>query len=133
MSEIVQRFVWFFVASCAIAYVVFLLAGHMISADAAEVQRTVFVRDSLEPGVHHLSGMVFVPTTCSELTVRAQQVEDAVYELQFTTWETPVVKCAKEEVPRVFNVIVFAPSTGVRFFATLDGSTLPIVVLPYID
>lgn len=132
MSEIVLRLVWFFVASCAVAYMVFLIAGHMIRTEAAEIGNTVLVRDALQPGVHHLSGMIFVPSTCSELTVKSEKIGDTLYELRFSTWETPVVKCAKEEVPRAFSAIVFAPSTGIHFVASLDGVTLPIVVLPYI-
>lgn len=132
MGEIVLRLVWFFVASCAVAYMVFLIAGHMIRTEAAEIGNTVLVRDALEPGVHHLSGMIFVPSTCSELIVKTEKVADTTYELRFSTWETPVVKCTKEEVPRAFNVIIFAPSTGVQFVASLDSVMLPIVVIPYI-
>lgn len=132
MGEIVRRLVWFFIVSAAIAYSVFFVVGRMLYADAKDAD-TVLIRDSIEKGVHHLTGMVMVHTTCTELTVKPEAVSDSRYHLAFETWDVPTVTCEREETPRHFSAIVFAPAYGVHFTASVDGEPLSISVLPYTD
>lgn len=134
MAEILRRLLWFFICSCAIAYALFLLAGSTIRASAIDQSRVVQVRDSLAPGVHNLAGMVMVRSTCSELSVRTEQLSDTLFELQFTTWnEASLATCVQEDTPRSFRALIFAPAVGVDFSATLDGEPLVLSVIPSVE
>ena len=130
MYEMFSRVVWFFVVASAVAYATYLVAGSIVNAQASDAYRPVVIRDELGPGVHHLSGMVMVPTLCHELTLRTEEVSATAYALLFRTWREPSMDCASEEVPRYFRAVLFAPAAGVEFIATLDGAGLPIVVMP---
>ena len=130
MGDVIRHLVWFFIVSSAVAYGSFLLIGSAIHADAAGSRRAVIIRDELARGVHDLSGMLMVPSTCQQITVRGDKVDKFTYRLAFTTWDEPAVVCAKEETPRAFRTTVFAPSVGVDFNATLDEIALPIAVYP---
>ena len=132
MSDIAKRLAWSYVASSAVAYMVFLTVGSYIYTRAADSTGATLVRDELTPGAHHLSGMVMVPSTCAELIVHTEQVSAELYRLHFKTWETPGVECVSEETPRAFRTLVSAPAMGLRFIATLDDIPYPIVVLPTI-
>ena len=129
MIDMARRFAWFSIVSCAIAYAIFLVVGTVIHTQVVDESRIVLIRDRLAPNTHHLSGMIMVPRTCTELSVRTEQVSEYTYQLLFRTWEAPSVRCEEEEVPRSFNSTVFAPAVGVRFLATLDGTPIPIVVI----
>lgn len=134
MADIFRRMLWFFIVCCAIAYAFFLLIGSTINTRAIDESRTVVARDALSQGAHNLSGMVMVRSTCDELTVRTKQLSFDTYLLQFTTWNQPsIASCAKEDTPRSFRALVFAPSVGVRFTATLDDEPLRITVIPSIE
>lgn len=134
MADIFRRLLWFFIVSCAIAYAFFLLIGSTIHAAAIDQSRVVVARDSLSQGAHNLSGMVMVHSTCDELSVRSVQLSDTLYQLQFSTWNEPSVQsCSKEDTPRSFRALVFAPSAGVYFSATLDDEPLTISVIPSIE
>lgn len=127
MLELARRLVWFFVVASALSYAVFLVAGATIHKEALATTRTVLVRDFLKVGEHHLSGMVMVPSTCRQLSVKVQEIDETLYHLKFTTWEEPYVKeCVHEDTPRAFRAIVFAPSVGIHFIATLDESPLQL-------
>lgn len=130
MGAILSRMLWFFVVASLIAYATYLVAGSIVSAEASGENTPVIVRDELGKGVHHLSGMVMVPTACDQLSVRVEPASPLQYVLVFRTWREPSVDCTEDEVPRYFRAIHFAPSTGIGFIATLDGIGLPIVVLP---
>lgn len=130
MADMARRLAWFFIVASAVSYACFLILGSTIQARADSDARTVFIRDVREAGVHRLSGMVMVQSTCADLYVRAEQHSNTNYGLVFSTWEQPALECARESVPRAFNAIVFAPAVGVHFTATLDGKPLPIVVVP---
>ena len=101
-----------------------------LSQFIADENIPVIVRDELGQGVHHLSGMVMVPSSCDQLSVRVEPRSDITFVLVFRTWREPSTDCILDETPRYFRAILFAPSTGVGFSATLDGLGFPIVVLP---
>ncbi len=130
MGDVIRRLVWFFIVSSAVAYGSFLLIGSAIHADAARERGAIIIRDELARGVHHLSGMIVVSSTCQQVTVRGDKVGAFAYRLAFSTWDEPSVACAKEETPRVFRATIFAPSVGVDFKATLDDIDVPIAVYP---
>jgi hypothetical protein len=133
MSETIRHLAWFFVVASAISYSIFLIAGGFISASATDAARIAQVRDSLSPGAHHLSGMVMVPSTCSELSVRTEDRGNYTYELVFTTWKEPAVRCSAEDTPRAFHALLFAPAAGVHIIATLDGSPLTLALFPAVQ
>ena len=130
MRAIFSRMLWFLVVASFVAYAVYLVAGNIVNAQASGEGIPVIVRDELGRGVHHLSGMVMVPSPCDQLSVRVEPSSDTTFVLLFRTWREPSVDCAADETPRYFRAILFAPSTGVGFTATLDGIGFPIVVLP---
>lgn len=134
MGDTVSRLAWFFIVCAAVSYALFLAVGSAINKTAIQSTRAVLARDSLQANVHHLSGMVMVPSTCAELSVRAQQLSVDTYELQFSTWQEPSLSsCEKTDTPRPFRAIVFAPAAGVNFKATLDGEPLLFSVIQVID
>ncbi|MDB5238490.1 MAG: hypothetical protein JWM46_760 [Candidatus Kaiserbacteria bacterium] len=134
MAEIFRRMLWFFIVSCAIAYAFFLLVGSTITSSAIDASRIIVARDSLSQGAHNLSGMVMVHSSCDELSVHSEQLSSDTYLLQFTTWNEPsIASCSHEDTPRPFRALVFAPSTGVYFTATLDDQPLGISVIPSIE
>ena len=133
MADILRRLFWFGVVSTAVAYGVFLIAGSTINARAIDASHIAVIRDVLDPGAHHLSGMVMVHATCAQLSVRSEQAGEGLYHLEFKTWEEPNVECSREDTPRSFRAVVFAPAAGVKFVATLDGESIPIVILPVVD
>lgn len=132
MGEVVRRMFTFSIAACAVAYVVYFLAGASIYAQAEAKQKTVWVRDQISPSAHHISGLVTVKNSCTELTEKAEQLSPLLYRLTFTTWEHPNTECTDYPVQKQFYDIIFAPAVGVHFIATLDGRSLPLIVVPYI-
>jgi hypothetical protein len=133
MLDIVRRMVWFFIVACAVAYIIFLVLGSTIQARAFDESRVVLIRDSLAVGAHYLSGIVMVPRTCSQLSMSYEKVSDALYSLDFTTWDEPSVPCKTEETPRSFRSVVFAPSTGISFIGALDGKPLQLSVIQVVE
>jgi len=129
MIEFFRRLVWFFIVAAILAYAVFLVGGTIVQERAIADTRVVVVRDFLKVGEHHLSGMVMVPSSCTQLITKAVQISESAFQLKFSTWEEPYTKCKKEDTPRAFRTIVFAPSVGVEFSATLDGAPLTISVV----
>lgn len=121
---------WFFVVASIFSYATYLVVGNIAHAQASGENLPTVIRDELGKGVHHLSGMVMVQTPCDQLSVRTETVSDHTFVLVFSTWREPSVNCAAEETPRYFRALLFAPSTGVEFAATLDEASFPIVVLP---
>jgi len=130
MGAIFSRMIWLLVVASLVAYATYLVAGNMVNAEASGENIPVIVRDELGQGVHHLSGMVMVPSSCDQLSVRVEPRSDITFVLVFRTWREPSTDCILDETPRYFRAILFAPSTGVGFSATLDGLGFPIVVLP---
>ncbi len=129
MADMSWRLLWFFIIACAVSYTVFLVAGSTIKARALDESRTVLARDSLEPGVHYLSGIVTVRSTCAHLSVSSEKVSETSYHLRFSTWEEPSVPCVREDVPRSFRTVVFAPAAGITFLASLDDEPLQLIVI----
>lgn len=130
MMDALRRLTTFGIASCFVAYVIFIVAGAAIRAQAVEQSRVVWVRDVISPNRHMMSGIVVVDSTCTELIVQPQQVSEIAYELHFTTWEYPNIECEHTPTPRAFHTAVFAPAAGVEFIATLDNRPLPIIIAP---
>jgi hypothetical protein len=127
--EVVRRLVWLGIVCIAAGFAIFTVLGNFVVA-SAENAGPVQIRDTLAPGVHHLSGMLLLPLTCDQLTVQTDEISSNTYLLDFGTWQDPTVACETEPTPRQFNTIVLASSVGVQFTATLDGKAFPISILP---
>ncbi|TSC85952.1 MAG: hypothetical protein G01um10148_860 [Parcubacteria group bacterium Gr01-1014_8] len=84
---------------------------------------------NVSQGQHHLKGALMVPSQCHTLHVTIQEPSRFVYLVDFKTWVEPNRDCSKESAVRQFETVVFAPSVGVSFIATLDGKPLNIQVL----
>ena len=130
MGAIFSRMLWFFVVASILSYATYLVVGSLAHAEASGENLPAVIRDELGQGVHHLSGMVMVPTPCDQLSLRTEAVSDYTFVLVFRTWREPSADCMAEETPRYFRALLSAPSTGVEFTATLDGAGFPIIVLP---
>ena len=134
MGDALRRIIWFFLVSGAVSYTFFLVGGSVIERQSLDSARAVLARDSIQVNVHYISGMVMVPSTCAELSVQTQQISIDTYELQFSTWEEPsLAECAKEDTPRSFRAIVFAPSAGIHFQAQINGDPMQFGVIQVID
>jgi len=132
MGDVIRRMAWFIVVAIIVSYATYLAIGSTINAQAASIAGPVAIRDVLGPGAHHLSGMVMVPSSCYQLSEQTQTLSSAAFDLTFTTWQDPAIGCSGDQVPRQFHETLFAPATGVDFYATLDGANLPIEVIPVV-
>ena len=130
MHDTLPRAAWFVVAASLIAYAGYLYVGSIVHSGETIADHTVIIRDSISKGEHHVSGMLMVPSSCDELTLRVSEVKDDLYLLSFSTWSEPSILCDYTPTARVFDTVVFAPSIGVRFIATLDTVALPVAVYP---
>ena len=131
MLPVVLRFAWYVFMSSAVAYTSYSVVGSIVSADAEGSSRPVLVRDELTTGTHRLTGTIMLPSECDQLSLDTSEPIKHVYQLTFNTWHDPAVKCSAQLSPRIFHAIVFGPAAGVRFVASLDQRTLPIVVYPF--
>ena len=103
MGAIFSRMIWFLVVASLVAYATYLVAGNMVNAEASGENIPVIVRDELGKGVHHLSGMVMVPSSCDQLSVRVEPRSDITFVLAFRTWREPSTDCILDETPRYFR------------------------------
>lgn len=129
--DVVRQAVWYTLVSIFAVYGFFLIVGTYSRTKMVTRQEPMHVRDSysVETRAHTLSGYVMVPTACDQLTVSTQEVAPATYMLKFSTWRETSVDCKKDEpVSRSFRAVVAAPAVGSHFVATLNGTSLPIVV-----
>lgn len=120
-----RRAVWIVVVVCTIAYTLFIVIQGFLHANAANV---TIVHDDVSVGNHHLHGTILVPSSCDEITVRAQQVSTTTFTIMFDSWQHPSPVCLSQATPRDFNTSVFAPDKSVQFIATYNGSSYPIIV-----
>ena len=133
MKDALVRLTWFFIVACVVSYIVFLVAGSAIHAQAVDESRIVLIRDVLKPNVHYLSGIIMAPSTCAQVSVRSTQITTTVYQLIFTSWEEPSIACIREDTPRSFRAVVFAPAAGIQFIGSLDDEPLRLAVIPVVD
>jgi hypothetical protein len=129
MWDMVRRMVWFAVVSTAASFAVFAVLGNFAIA-GAENEGPVVIRDVLSPGAHQFSGMLLLPLACDELSVQSRPMSSSTYQIIFQTWQDPSIACPPGPTPREFKTVIFAPSVGVEFLATLDGKSFPIEVVP---
>lgn len=130
MWDLARRLAWFAIVASAFSYAALLVLGSIVNAQASGLRDPVVIRDDLGVGIHRLSGMVMVPSRCDQVSLRTEALSTSTYSLAFTTWRDPSVACGGGAVPRAFRQVVFAPSAGVHFLASLDGRSFPIVVIP---
>src|SRR3989344_9175278 len=119
MKEMVSRLLWIVVTTVTLSYATYLVAGSIVHAQGSRENQPIIIRDELEPGVHHLSGMVMVPTPCDQLSVRTEAISSSTFTLIFRTWREPSTECDSDETPRYFRTVLFAAAVGVQFIATI--------------
>lgn len=124
-----RRLVWFAIVATAASFAVFVILGNFVTATAQE-NGPVVIHDWVSPGVHRLNGILVLPLQCDELSVEPRQVSATQYLLVFQTWQDPSINCPQTPTPRAFEAIVFAPSFGVNFTATLDDQPFSIGIIP---
>lgn len=129
MDEALRSAGWICIAVVLGAYLTFVSADRVFNTRVA-TSTPIVVRDVLRKGEHHLYGKMEVPSPCDEVRVHTENISENEYELSFTTWAEPAVKCTNEPSERVFDTIVFAPSIGVKFTATIDKVPVPVLVFP---
>lgn len=133
MDEALRRAGWICIVAVAGAYMTYLVAGSFVTQKDSRIEEPVIVRDTISKGEHHISGMVMVQSSCEELTLVVEKIGESLYQLTFATWTEPTVECDNKISPRVFETIIFAPSVGVRFTATLNGKPLAVALYPTIN
>lgn len=131
MFDMIRRLVWFAIAGSLITFSVLLIVGNVVERQAAASTRPVVLRDEFTNGVHNISGIVPVPTSCASLSVRSEPLTQSMHRLLFETWIDSAVQCVAEETPRWVKLVVFTDNIPVRFVATLDGKPYPIAIFPY--
>jgi hypothetical protein len=129
MDEALRRAGWILIFIILGAYATFLVTDHVFNSHTASSTPMV-VRDILQKGQHHLYGMVYVPSSCDEVALRVKAIGTTTYELAFTTWREPEAICVEGGAERTFDTVVFAPSIGTEFVASLDTTPFPIAVYP---
>lgn len=120
------------VAGC-VTYIILIVMGKFVDAQIEHDINTVIVRDRLAVGVHNLSGMVMMPSSCHDVSATASKIDLSNYLITFKGWKNPSRECIEEETPQWFHLTVFAPSTGVAFQAVLDERPIPLTVVPTIE
>ena len=83
------------------------------------------IRDVIDVGMHHLTGMIDVQYSCENVSVEVERVASG-YMLDLRTWRDSA-DCVRGPMPRDFGVRVDAPSDAV-FVATLDGRPIDIAL-----
>jgi hypothetical protein len=129
MDDAMGKAIWICVGAVIAAYFTFLTADFLFNGKPGAGE-PVIIRDVVGKDEHHLSGTLYVAATCDELSVTYKQVSKSGYELLFETWPEPSVPCKREPSARPFDIVIFAPSSGTHFTASLDNKPLPIAVYP---
>lgn len=129
MLDAVRSLVWFAIVATIACFAIFFVLGNFFVV-SAQNSGPMPVRDIVNSGAHHLSGMIVLPLSCDELSVQPQEISANAYALVFSTWENPSTTCPATPTPREFNAVVFAPASGISFIAVLDGKNVPITVIP---
>lgn len=119
---------WFAIVATAATFAIFVVLGNFVTY-GAQSSGSVAVHDVISPGEHDLNGIIVLPLSCDELSVETQELSSTAYQLVFSTWQDPSVTCPQTPTPRTFETVVFAPSVGVSFSASLDGAPLPITIV----
>lgn len=123
-----MRTFWFIVIVAVVAFLAYVFFGSALEAIAQEEASVVTVQDQISAGTHELSGQVFVPSECHDLTVRVKDIDAATTALIFETWKQPYRECVQEPVPRVFRAVAFAP-IDVVFKGIYDGELVPLEII----
>lgn len=132
MASFFRSLVWL-VLIVAVGLAATLLVANAIIRSQFKPIIPILARDNVGVGSHTLSGNVPVQSTCDEVIVDTEKTSDTSYTILFSTWREPYIPtCASQEVLREFHAIIFAPSLGVSFAATLNGHPVPIAVIPEI-
>jgi len=131
MDEALRSAGWIVVAITLGAYVTFYVANSTLNGHVS-TSTPLVVRDVLQRGQHHLYGKILVPSSCDEVSVKTVNTGTNDYELQFTTWVEPEVTCIQAPAERVFDAVIFAPSIGVQFTASIDRVPVPLAVYPVV-
>lgn len=122
--EILQRTVWAFVVCASVSYSIYLVAGSALQAQAEALP--LRLQDEIAPGVHYLSGMLDVESTCAYVTVRSEKLSPQSVRLILETVEQTALECDRASTPRTFAAVVRAPAVGVIFSAVLNGEPVAL-------
>jgi len=130
MTSSVVRIIWFGIVASMLAIASHFFFGSVFAAGISGSDVVVLQHSyKASENKHELTGMILVPSTCHDLTVRSRDVDANTVALIFETWEKPYAEdCVEEVEPRAFSVVAFAPKE-IDFMAVMDGSWLPISVI----
>jgi len=120
------------IAIIAAAYLTFVVSNRIFNSSMASSTPAI-VRDVIQKDEHHLYGKILVPRSCDEVSYQIENPAQNQYILAFTTWEEPSVVCLNTPTERVFDTVIFAPTIGTEFSATLDKTPLQLAVYPIIS
>ncbi len=129
MSEVMWRLLWIACTAMLVAYTSYLFFGSALSATVNPSDGNIIALDSISVGKHHLRGVIVIPSECHGVALNVRQTIPTLYHLEFQTWQEPYRDCPKGPKLHAFEIIVFAPSLGITFFASLDGKVLNVHVI----
>lgn len=123
------RLTLFTVTAVAIAYTAHIFFGGIIFAAAEQNANAIVLKDVYGNEQHELSGIVMVPSTCHDLTVRAKDIDARSTAIILETWEQPFAsECEKAPTPRSIHVTAFGPE-GLDLHGILDGEWAPLTII----
>lgn len=120
------RLTFFIVFAVLVAGASHIFFGSIIFAAAQEGASAIVLKDEFKNGTHELSGIVMVPSSCHDLTVRTKDVTHTMSAVIFETWEQPfIANCDRSPSPRSVQAVLFgAENLDIR--AIYDGEWVPI-------
>lgn len=127
MSEVMWRLLWIVCAASLVAYASYLFFGSTLAKEADH--NSVIALDQVSAGKHELKGVIVIPSKCHGVSLKVMEFYPNYFHLRFQTWQEPYRDCPKELALHAFNTIIFGPSLGSTFLATLDGTLLDLHVI----
>ena len=127
-SVLVIRVLWMSIFITLVAYGVYFVMQKVIVTETNDYLNKITVFDHLNQGVHHLSGIITVPSKCSILSVRVENSDLYTHKLIFTTDNTSHA-CADSPDARRFSIDVRAIAEKELFSGYMDGEPLTLAVV----
>ena len=129
-AGMIVRLTFFFVFAILTALVSHIFFGSIIFAAAQQEASAIVLKDAYKRGTHELSGIVMVPSSCHDLTVRTKDVTQTMSAIIFETWEQPFLTgCDRSPNPRSVQAIIFG-SEHLDIRAIYDGEWAPLTLVP---
>jgi len=124
-----RRIFLFAIFSTAVAISSHLFFGSIL-ANANSGVPEIVIKDefSTTKDAHNVSGKFFAPSSCHDVTTRAQDMDAETVVIILETWKQPYRECPSVSTLQSFEVSFFAPE-GIKIRTIIDGVFHPTRVL----